>query len=222
MYSSPSPALGLRDGGRDKTQTDNIYQQASLILEPVKNWITHVDFNYRIMSANRHWDKQYLYNHDVHGNPYVYDSSSNVHEDQLKENYMNINAYTEYSHSLESGHNFKGMVGFQAEQLKKTEFGLQRDGIIVPGQPEVDITTGQDYYGNTITPSTNGARYAWSTAGFFGRINYDYQGKYLAEVNLRYDGTSRFRKNNAGTGSPLSLWDGTLHVKVSGSRSLSM
>lgn len=194
MYSSPSPALGLRDGGRDKTQTDNIYQQASLILEPVKNWITHVDFNYRIMSANRHWDKQYLYNHDVHGNPYVYDSSSNVHEDQLKENYMNINAYTEYSHSLESGHNFKGMVGFQAEQLKKTEFGLQRDGIIVPGQPEVDITTGQDYYGNTITPSTNGARYAWSTAGFFGRINYDYQGKYLAEVNLRYDGTSRFRK----------------------------
>lgn len=71
---------------------------------------------------------------------------------------------------------------------------MQRDGIIVPGQPEVDITTGQDYYGNTITPSTNGARYAWSTAGFFGRINYDYQGKYLAEVNLRYDGTSRFRK----------------------------
>ena len=78
MFSSPSPALGLRDGGRDKTQTDNIYQQASLILEPVKNWITHVDVNYRIMSANRHWDKQYLYNHDVHGNPYIYDSSSTV------------------------------------------------------------------------------------------------------------------------------------------------
>ena len=26
----------------------------------------------------------------------------------------------------------------------------------------------------------------------FGRLNYDYMGKYLAEVNLRYDGTSRF------------------------------
>ena len=84
MFSSPSPALGLRDGGRDKTQTDNIYQQASLILEPVKNWITHIDVNYRILSANRHWDKQYLYNHDINGNPYVYDSNSNVHEDQKK------------------------------------------------------------------------------------------------------------------------------------------
>lgn len=197
MFSSPSPALGIRDGGRDRTQTDNVYQQASLILEPVKNWITHVDVNYRIMSANRHWDTQYLYNHDVKGNPYVigYSTDAHVHEDELKENYMNVNAYTEYSHSLKSGHNFKGMVGFQAEQLRRTEFGLQRSGIIIPGQPEVDITTGQDYYGNIVTPSVNGARKRWSTAGFFGRINYDYQGKYLAEVNLRYDGTSRFRKD---------------------------
>ena len=195
MYSSPSPAMGLRDGGRDKTQTDNLYQQASLILEPVKNWITHVDFNYRIKSANRHWDDQYLYNHDVNGNPVIYDQSSNVHEDYLKENYMNINAYTEYTYNFGSGHNLKGMIGFQAEELNKTEFGLQRNGIIIPDLPEVDITNGMDYAGNVITPSTNGARYSWATAGFFGRINYDYKGKYLAEINLRYDGTSRLQKD---------------------------
>ncbi|HEX3007163.1 MAG TPA: SusC/RagA family TonB-linked outer membrane protein, partial [Bacteroidales bacterium] len=35
----------------------------------------------------------------------------------------------------------------------------------------------------------------WSTAGFFGRLNYDYKGRYLLEANLRYDGTSRFREN---------------------------
>ncbi len=108
---------------------------------------------------------------------------------------MNINAYTEYSHSLESGHNFKAMVGFQAERLSQTKFGLQRNGIIVPGLPEVDITTGLDYQGNPVTPSTNGSRARWSTAGFFGRLNYDYEGRYLAEVNLRYDGTSRFRED---------------------------
>lgn len=195
MYSSPSPAMGLRDGGRDKTQTDNIYQQASLILEPVKNWVTHVDFNYRIKSANRHWDKQYLYNHDVNGNPIICDQSSNVHEDYLKENYMNVNAYTEYTYNWASGHNLKGMVGFQAEQLRHTEFGLQRDGIIISSLPEVDITNGMDYNGNTVTPSVNGARSSWTTAGFFGRINYDYKGKYLAEFNIRYDGTSRFRED---------------------------
>ncbi|WP_298552927.1 TonB-dependent receptor [uncultured Parabacteroides sp.] len=195
LYSSPSPALGLRDGGRDKTQADNLYQQATLILEPIKNWITHVDFNYRIRSENRHWDAQYTYNHDVDGNPVIYDTGSNVHEDYLKENYMNINAYTEYTYNMDSGHNFKGMVGFQSERMSQTKFGLQRDGIIVPSLPEVDITSGLNYNGGLVTPSVNGSRYRWTTAGFFGRINYDYQGRYLAEVNLRYDGTSRFRED---------------------------
>lgn len=32
--------------------------------------------------------------------------------------------------------------------------------------------------------------------GFFGRINYDYKGRYLVEVSGRYDGTSRFEKNS--------------------------
>lgn len=195
LYSSPSPALGLATGGRDYTQTDNIYQQASLILEPVKNWITHIDFNYRIMSANRHWDSQQTFNHDVDGNPVIYGTGSNVHEELHKENYMNLNAYTEYSYNLESGHNFKAMVGFQSEMMRQTKFGLQRDGIIIAGLPEVDLTSGLDYSGGLVTPSVNGARQRWTTAGFFGRINYDYQGKYLAEVNLRYDGTSRFHKD---------------------------
>ena len=140
LYSSPSPALGLATGGRDYTQTDNIYQQASLILEPIKNWITHIDFNYRIMSANRHWDSQQTFNHDVDGNPVIYGTGSNVHEELHKENYMNLNAYTEYSYNLESGHNFKAMVGFQSEMMRQTKFGLQRDGIIISGLPEVDLT----------------------------------------------------------------------------------
>lgn len=83
-YDAPSPALGLAEGGVDKTQTDNSYHQIGFVIEPIKNWITHVDFNYRIQSQNRHWDSQMRYNHDVNGNPYVYSNSSNVHEDYYK------------------------------------------------------------------------------------------------------------------------------------------
>ena len=195
LYSSPSPALGLATGGKDKTMTDNTYHQGFLIFEPIKNWITQVDLNYRITTAERHWDSQRTYNHDVNGNPYVYKSSSNVHEDYFNDNYFNINAYTEYSFSLNETHNLKLMAGFQAENLDRTVFGVQRDGIIVPELPEIDLTTGLDYNGNPITPSVNGSRDSWSTAGYFGRFNYDYENKYLAEINLRYDGTSRFRED---------------------------
>lgn len=47
--------------------------------------------------------------------------------------------------------------------------------------------TGQTTYGTEIG-------YALRSA--FGRVNYSYDDRYLLEANLRYDGTSRFPKNN--------------------------
>ena len=195
LYSAPTPALDLVEGGRIKKQADYLYQQAQLVLEPIKDWKTFVDVNYRIYNSTQHTDRQITYNHNVAGDPYVYNSTSYVSEDMSKENYLNFNAYTEYSKQLESGHNFKGMFGFQSELSKKKYTYLQRNGIIVPGLPETDITSGVDINGNPITPTVKGSSDHWATAGFFGRINYDYEGKYLAEVNLRYDGTSRFRSS---------------------------
>lgn len=195
-YDAPSMALGLAEGGVDKTQSDNSYHQVGLVLEPIKDWKTSVDFNYRINSTNRHWDSQIRYNHDVNGNPYVYSTGSNVHEDYYKENYYNFNLRTEYTHLFNDVHNLHVMGGFQAENLKQTAFGLQRNGIMFPGKPVIDLTNGLDYYGNEVVPSVNGSVNEWSTAGFFARVNYDYNGKYLFEANIRADGTSRFRKGN--------------------------
>jgi len=196
LYSDNTSVLALDEGGQDRTQTDNTYHQLGLVIEPVQNWLTHVDFNYRIESANRHWDTQYLYNHDINGAPYMRTVTSNVHEDYYKDNYYNFNARTEYAHTLADRHNFHILAGFQAENLKQTQFGLQRNGIMIPEKPEVDLTTGLDVNGNPIVPATNGARNDWATAGFFGRLNYDYDGRYLLEVNGRIDGSSRFRKGN--------------------------
>ncbi|WP_276893635.1 TonB-dependent receptor [Hallella bergensis] len=192
-YASPSPALGLATGGKDMTQRDIQDHQIAFNIEPIENWITHVDFNYKIDNRNRHWDSQQTFNHDVAGNPIIYNTGSNVHEDHRKDNYLNFQLYSEYTWSLAEKHNFHVMGGFQAEQLKRTEFGLQRDGIIDPNKPEVDLTSGLSYTGTAITPNTNGARNQWQTAGFFGRINYNYMERYLFEMNMRYDGTSRFR-----------------------------
>lgn len=195
LFSSPSPALGLKTGGQDRKETDIIYHQLSFILEPVRNWITHVDFNYKIDNSIRHWDSQRTYNHNVAGEPVIYNQNSNVHEDEFKDNYLNFQLYTEYNKSIAEKHNFHIMGGFQCEQLRRTEFGLQRNGIIDSEKSEVDLTNGLSYQGVAITPNVNGARNQWQTAGFFGRINYNYAERYLAELNLRYDGTSKFRSD---------------------------
>lgn len=195
-YSTPAPALGIAEGGESTRQTDNIYHQLGFVIEPIKNWKTHIDLNYRIKNENQHVDRQMLYNHDVKGNPYVYDKTSYVSESNLKENYFNVNIYSDYTFSVNDVHNMHVMAGFQAENLNQKYYSLQRNGIMFPNKPDADLTTGLDYDGNPITPSVRGYRNSWSTAGFFGRFNYNYNDKYLFEANLRYDGTSRFQKGN--------------------------
>ena len=193
--SDDTSVWNLASGGSDKTQTDNLYNQIGFEIEPIKNWVTHIDFNYRITSANRHWDKQKIYAYDRFGNPYERRKDSNVHEDLSKNNYYNFQAYTEYSHSFDKVHNFHIMAGWQVEDNKQLVFGLQRSGIIISSKPEVDMTTGMEN-GTAVTPSVNGARNEWATVGAFGRLNYDYKSRYLFEANLRTDGSSRFRANN--------------------------
>ncbi|MBP1613325.1 MAG: TonB-dependent Receptor Plug Domain protein [Bacteroidetes bacterium] len=46
--------------------------------------------------------------------------------------------------------------------------------------------------GSTTGQTSSGSADEWGLRSFFSRINYSYMNKYLAEVNARYDGTSRF------------------------------
>ena len=200
LYSSPSPALALRDGGQDKKEDDTNYQQLNVTLEPLKGWRIFANFNYKIQDIFRHWDILPTYNHDVAGNAYYapqtwyLPGTSQVHEQAERTNYISPNIYTEYSKSL-GLHNVKLMVGYQSELNKYRNLGVTRQGVLVPSSPVVDIAAGTDDQGKIVAPSVYGQYSEWSTSGAFGRINYDYDGRYLIEANLRYDGTSRFRSD---------------------------
>lgn len=48
-----------------------------------------------------------------------------------------------------------------------------------------------------VTPVyISGNTWEWSSRSLFGRLNYAYAGKYLLEANFRYDGSSRFARDN--------------------------
>lgn len=193
LFDSPSPALGLRDGGNDITQTDWLYQQGQIVYEPIKGWKVFADMNYRTKNLLNHYNQLATYNHDVAGNAYASDRTTGVYEYSFRENYFNSNVYTEYSKNLDSGHNFKGMAGFQTELNKRRDFSAYRQGIIVSDLTSLDVTSGTDPDGNMVPPEVSGLYENWATTGYFGRLNYNYKETYLLEVNIRYDGTSRFR-----------------------------
>ncbi|TRZ44327.1 SusC/RagA family TonB-linked outer membrane protein [Robertkochia solimangrovi] len=202
LYSSPSPALGLSDGGRDTSQKDWLYQQLQVVVRPTTNWEIFGEFNYRTENSFRHWDVLQTYNHDVDGNPYVYNTYSQVHEDAYRENYLNTNIYSKYHLDIAEDHQFDFMVGMQSELTKNRTVGASRNGVIIPSSPVLDLTSGTDYNGNLVTPGVNGAYNNWATEGIFGRLNYNYKDRYMLEFNYRYDGSSRFRSDKRWKGFP--------------------
>lgn len=197
LLDAPMPALSIRDGGNDMTLRDRINQQAQVVLEPIKNWKTFIEFNSRIEFNQRKWYALPTYNHDVNGNPYYAQTAvrSEVYEDFGKTDFWNVNVYTNYNVEIGDGHNVTSMVGFNAENNVYKRINLQRQGLLNNDKPEINLTTGFDRNGNPVIPGVGGFSDDWATIGFFGRINYDYKSKYLLEVNSRYDATSRFRSD---------------------------
>ncbi|MDD4778917.1 MAG: TonB-dependent receptor, partial [Fermentimonas sp.] len=194
IVNNTGQSMVIMYGGRSNDQTDFFNNHGSIVLNPIKNWETTLDFNYNIKTWDLHETTLPTYMYDVEGNPYIYRTTSYVTNSHYKENFMNINFYSTYRFVLDNDHNFTLLAGSQMENLKRNAFSLRRDGIIVTELPVVDLTSGLNYDGSSATPVLSGNINEWSTAGYFGRLNYDYQGKYLLEANLRYDGTSRFRR----------------------------
>ena len=50
--------------------------------------------------------------------------------------------------------------------------------------------------GGTINPSAKGSSEEYKLQSFFGRVNYNYDERYLLEMNVRRDGSSRMPKSN--------------------------
>lgn len=81
-------------------------------------------------------------------------------------------------------HTAKILAGGQSELFTNSFFGASRTGFINPNQPYLNLGSG-------VRDNNAGAN-ELALSGFFTRINYNFDEKYLLEVNGRYDGSSRF------------------------------
>lgn len=85
-------------------------------------------------------------------------------------------------------HSINFLAGFSQEWSYLPVLYASRKKILLDGVEEIDAGT------EDITNS--GTAEHWSLRSYFGRVNYDFAEKYLFEANVRYDGTSRFAKEN--------------------------
>ncbi|WP_268034847.1 SusC/RagA family TonB-linked outer membrane protein [Algoriphagus sp. PAP.12] len=99
--------------------------------------------------------------------------------------YYATNLYANYLKSFNNTHNLGLLLGFNYETSVYENLTTRRNGIVYPDAEDINLALGQSIV-------TNGGYQKWAIAGTFFRVNYDYQGKYLLEVNGRYDGSSKF------------------------------
>lgn len=117
----------------------------------------------------------------ANGNTWVYQNSVRDHS-------YAFNVYANYAFTLAKKNNINAMIGANAEEGEYTSHWSQRKGLLDNNLPEFNLATGDQTVG--------GVHNEWGTAGWFGRINYDYNGIWLLELNGRYDGSSKFPANS--------------------------
>lgn len=98
------------------------------------------------------------------------------------------NAYGTYENDW-NGHYLKVMAGMQHEDYRSNELSIRAWPILNDALDSfAQLSKGED----TSYDGPNQAISTFATLGFFGRLNYDWKGRYIFEASARYDGTSRF------------------------------
>lgn len=186
----------LQSGTYSESQRDRFNVTAGFELQPLKNWFIFFDYTYKQMNVEQEALNKapYIYEQDNQTLTKVARSELGVAEDGRftrsygRTRYQTINLYTNYMFSLADKHNFTVMAGYQEEDNDYSWMSNSITGLYSTDNPNVGMGTGDKQVQDT--------RNGWATRGFFGRINYDFDGRYLVELNGRYDGSSRFAKGN--------------------------
>jgi len=99
-----------------------------------------------------------------------------------------IDNYFTYDFSIGESHNFTALIGtsFQQTNWESSFLGVSN----IESDKITTLNAGVDI--DIATSTAEG----WGIASYFSRLNYNYDGKYLLLLNARYDGSSRFGKEN--------------------------
>lgn len=183
-----TPENQIRYNNPYLTDTDNTRIYLRTILRPIKGLELVGEYTY----DRKNWQKSYYakkweYTTEQLG------SNNSVTSDYLfksedHEDYNALNLYGTYNFSIKEDHMFKVMAGFNQERKQNSWISVQTHDMIAPSAPSFTSATGK------IIPKNSYEDYA--IRGAFYRINYNYKDRYLFEANGRYDGSSKFPKND--------------------------
>jgi len=178
-------------GGDNKLRVNaiNISEMATWNIN--KNLDAVVTIGYNTSSASRDNVSKAIDWYNYAGTREVFhkptQSESSYSSTFSRTDYYMGSGYLNYHTALADMHHISAMVGAQYNYMQYKGSGVSVKDI----NPKLEIPNGQG-----LVSISGASKYHEAMMSYFSRLNYDYKERYLLEGLMRYDGSSKFQKEN--------------------------
>ncbi|MEJ7558557.1 MAG: TonB-dependent receptor [Pedobacter sp.] len=158
--------------------------QPSLEVKLAKGLSARSAFTYSYGNTkNDSFNPTYSYNNPF-GQPSFVNEVSNLSNQVANNIQTQWQSTLSYSGQLQGKHSLSALLGHEILSYKQTL--IRATGQKLPSNDLQQLDNASANF------SVGGNQQDWSLQSLFGRVNYDYEDKYLFEANFRADGSSRF------------------------------
>lgn len=184
-----NPIAAIRDGGHSNSIAPEYNVKTSLTLTPFEGLTIIGSYNWKRNDGRTSTFANIYEEYENGAFMGVYPTAVKQARESISASvYKQYTAFATYEKKF-SKHYLKAMVGFQSEEMNSNSIDAARKNFKYEGY--YDLVNGDE------TTATNSSyRYSWAMLSYIFRLNYSYNDRYLIEVNGRYDGTSRFKKDH--------------------------
>ncbi|WP_374163518.1 TonB-dependent receptor [Arcticibacter sp. MXS-1] len=183
-----NPLGVLEKGGYRKSDDDNVFGSLSAELSVSKFLKLKGVFGGSLYSNHR-FERTLPVDYFPKG---VSGANTNVNDESRKTLDLNTQFLAQFTHTFNKRHDVDLLVGVSNENHDERGVKLQR----IKTDPDLGVPTSETEINLQETRNSNQGAGENSLNSLFGRASYSYQNKYYAEFNFRYDGSSKFRKDN--------------------------
>lgn len=171
-----------------KVKSTNISETFRYKFNNQLQWVSTLGFNTSTATRDMVQNKIDWYNYE--GDLLVQTNPTQVNSFYQKStavtDFYSASSYLQYKNTFKTHHNLTGTFGTQYEFNDYDTYSVRITDI----NPSLSALNGSG-----VTTTTR-ARNQYAMGSYFSRINYDFKSKYMFEVNGRYDGSSKFARQN--------------------------
>ena len=186
--NNPLIVLNRKAGENRK---NNLRPRFMATVKPFKGFSVTGSYSYEFVDTECHYKPVFLDGYNFITNEVAYSNKGKTnieYYDGKIERYFNDLVARYDTKLFKNNLGVNVMAGMSNELYRSKEFGTSRQDLTDLSMDVLNGATGES--------SSYGSRNEWAMRSYFGRLNLNWQEKYLFEFNLRADGSSRFSKDN--------------------------